>query len=135
MGWMALLDKNDNETDMVVGDSVWDIMGDAVEKITNEYKQYVGRSPYLEELESILGFVTNRFNRRQKERNMQGLPASVILTILKACQRESEDKFSTELVNIDEQFRVSLFDLIDACLIKDESVEFREWAENELTEN
>ena len=39
MGWMALLDKNDNETDMVVGDSVWDIMSNALDDIVNEYEK------------------------------------------------------------------------------------------------
>ena len=58
MGWMALIDADDNGIG-VVGDSVWDIMGDAIDKITEEYQKDWKRKPTLDELESIFEFSAN----------------------------------------------------------------------------
>ena len=57
MGWMGLLDENDNEIG-VVGDEPWDIMGEAVQKIEECYQKHWHRKPTEDELISIFEFVS-----------------------------------------------------------------------------
>jgi len=56
MGWMSLRNEKREELG-VVGDSVWDIMGVAIDEIIKEYEEYVGRKPNMDEIQSILDFV------------------------------------------------------------------------------
>jgi len=56
MGWMSLLDDNDDVTG-IVSDVPWDIMGVAIEEIIKYYKESVERPPTKHELEQIFSFV------------------------------------------------------------------------------
>lgn len=55
MGWTALIDDNGKGIGMV-GDTVWDIMGEAFEKIIEEYQRVWSRNPTAKELMSIVEF-------------------------------------------------------------------------------
>lgn len=67
MSWTTLLNEN-NEEIGIIGDSVWDLMGVAVDKIVTEYQQNWDRLPYQSELESILEFVTEPLDLQKEER-------------------------------------------------------------------
>ncbi len=55
MGWTALIDDNGKGIGQV-GDSVWDIMMEAFDKIIEEYQRVWGRNPTSKELMSIVEF-------------------------------------------------------------------------------
>lgn len=58
MGWQALVDRATGQpTGEVVGDSAWDIMGAAFDKVIALYKAERGRPPTQDELESVVEFV------------------------------------------------------------------------------
>lgn len=58
MGWQALVDRaTGQQTGEVVGDSAFDIMGAAFEKVIALYKAERGRPPTQDELESVVEFV------------------------------------------------------------------------------
>lgn len=55
MGWTAIVDEKGNEIG-VVGDPVWDIMGEAFQKVIEEYEHTFGRQPTWTELMSVIEF-------------------------------------------------------------------------------
>lgn len=55
MGWIAIVDKQGNNIGYV-GDPVWDVMGEAFQKVIEEYEQQFGRQPTWTELMSVIEF-------------------------------------------------------------------------------
>lgn len=66
MGWMGLLDENDNEIGMV-GDYPWDIMEEALKKIEECYQEHWHRKPTSAELISIFEFSSSERLSPDKE--------------------------------------------------------------------
>lgn len=58
-GGLTNATKDNTTTELVNGDTPADIMGDAVDKIVDEYKSYWGRSPTKSEFKAVLNFVLN----------------------------------------------------------------------------
>jgi len=57
MGWF--LYKLGNNDELLLGDELLDILGDALEKIIVLYKRDVGRVPYIEEVIAGIGMVSH----------------------------------------------------------------------------
>lgn len=57
MGWFTIIDEDYPNRDMVIGDDILDIFGDAVERIISIYPKGMGRPPCREEIEYALSMV------------------------------------------------------------------------------
>ncbi len=68
MGWWILRDKDWKETDMTMGDSAWDIMGPAIDKVIAVYEDEVGRLPHFTELEAVFVFCAVPALEKAKEK-------------------------------------------------------------------
>ena len=63
MGWWSITDKSGGistfgNMGLVNGDSVADILGNAVEEVIKEYEKTWGRKPYTQELQAAWNFST-----------------------------------------------------------------------------
>tara|TARA_B100000700_G_C14274361_1_gene503025 strand:- start:200 stop:448 length:249 start_codon:yes stop_codon:yes gene_type:complete len=63
MGWWSIADKGGGisalgNMGLVNGDSVADILGNAVEEVIKEYEKTWGRKPYVQELQAAWNFST-----------------------------------------------------------------------------
>jgi len=55
--WMAIVDKNGNETGLVTGVKPWVIMDECIQNITEVYLKDIGRIPHEEEVRQIFEYM------------------------------------------------------------------------------